>query len=913
MIRFNPLRTSLAVQMAAVLAVILFSVLGVLMIFQFSVFEKHLKRIVGDKVASQTEVSHQLAQASLARVAIYRAAEDSIVRQHLIDLAESLIQVCRMAYDGEVDGLASRQEMQRRAGRAMLLTSIGRSGYPFAWDVSQAPQRVILAVHPKIQGGDVTRFDFVHKAVEMRTGYLEYMWANPGEPEPRAKAMGLAYFAPWDWVIAASAYRDEFHYLLDQSFYASNTQRLVDEIARGKFGNRGFSWAVDTSGNVMVPPDDPELVLALDLPLARMIEQQSGVMYQERSGQELVVAFRYFEPQGWILLSTAYLSDYLDAPMSLVRRTGLAVGVLLVVFLGSVLLWWLSARILRPVARAAEVAKRIADGHLDNEPLARPGQDEVARLARAIDDMAVEIRDYLDRLTASERRYRTLFQNSPESILTLDMEGRILDANPASTELSGYGLSELKGMAYTDLIIKEDHHEVAKAFAAMYARGMPVRSLSGKVRTRQGSLKNVAGTAAVRRDSSGLTIGSQATFRDVTRARQLEEQLLQSQKMDSLGTLAGGIAHDFNNLLSGILGYTSLILSSDLEDDRLRNRVETIDRSAQRAAELTQRLLAFSRSGAATDGPVEVNRIAQEVVDIISRTIDRSITVGADLAEGLPVIRGEAGQIHQALLNLCINARDAMPEGGEITVSSGPADIKPGDKASKQAPAGEYVVLEVADTGAGIPTGVQTSMFDPFFTTKPEGQGTGLGLSVVYGVARRHQGAIVVDSAPGRGTRFRLYLPARVYDGPGPDEDRPGDQTRPREGVVLVADDEPVVLEVVNEVLTERGLKVLTAHDGREALDIMTGQGEDIDLVILDLIMPHLNGPDTFRTMRRKHPLLPIIISSGFSSDDRIEDMVSDEHTVFLPKPYRASRLVEVVDSLLGDDGATGETGRKKG
>ncbi len=889
-------------KLAAVVVAVLLAALGGLLLLQVSVVERRLEEVVADQVTAQTSMLYNLVAGSYARLSIYRRAEDEIIRQHLIGVARSLRSLCRAAYQMELRGLADRASLQKLVGELMLETKIGFSGYPFVWDVSQAPDKIPLVVHPKIQSQEVSRYDFVREGARLKNGYLEYEWANPDDPAPRAKAMGLAYFQPWEWVIAASAYKEEFNYLVDQSFYVSNRERLLEEIRSIRLGKRGYAWISDRSGNLIVQPDDPNLVMTLDLSLLRMAESGQGLLVQERGGEKIVLAYRYFEPLKWILISTAYLSDYIDPPMNSITRIGMIATGLIALIIAGVLIVFLHVKALRPIQHSAAVARRIARGDLDVEPLPVRSDDEIGKLSTAINHMAGRIKDTLDRLAASERSYRTLFENSPDAIFTLDTEGICLEANQAAADMLGYSRQELSGMSFSELVPPEEVEPLRRIYGEMYATGEPILNLRHIFVNKNGELLQMEGSAAIIRNAAGRAVGSQTSFRDVTEQRQLEQQLLRAQKMESLGTLAGGIAHDFNNLLTGILGYTSVILADDELDPKLADKIRTIDQSAQRAAELTERLLAFARSEAVSAGPLDVNLVAGEVKDILARTIDRSIDLKIDLADDLPVISGAASQIHQALLNLCINARDAMPEGGRLTISTRLEEVDADHPAAGGGlKPGRYVCLSVADTGHGISSETAAKMFDPFFTTKPEGQGTGLGLSVVYGIARRHQGSVQVESKPGRGSVFSLYLPVRPPEqtaAPSKEETVPAVPP----ATVLVVDDERSVREMVADILSEIGLDVVSAEDGQVALDILSARPEAIDLVILDLIMPRLNGALAFEMIRRIRPDLPVVLSSGFPRDARITEMLKGKRVEFLSKPYRVQALIQVVGRLLDQD-----------
>lgn len=369
--------------------------------------------------------------------------------------------------------------------------------------------------------------------------------------------------------------------------------------------------------------------------------------------------------------------------------------------------------------------------------------------------------------------------------------------------------------------------------------------------------------------------------------KEKEEELLQARKMEAIGTLAGGIAHDFNNMLQGIIGYTSLIKMKLEENDPLYRPIEVIEHSANNAAELTKRLLGFARGGKYITKSVDLNAAVANVVQIFSRTIDRSIEIRKSLENDLWRIQADQSQLEHVLLNLCINARDAMPGGGLLSVETLNYE---GGTPFPEAPAGKYAVLRVSDTGIGMEKTTQRRIFEPFFTTKDKGKGTGMGLAMVYGVVKNHGGFITVDSEVGKGSVFTVYLPA--------DFRPPGAVVKTEEekvygkGLVLVVDDEDIVRNFVREALLERGFEVLEASDGREAVDIYRQRRDEIDAVVLDVIMPGMGGKEAFEKMKELNPEVKVLVSSGYSMSDAVEEMLKEGAMDFIEKPFDLKKLV---------------------
>jgi nitrogen-specific signal transduction histidine kinase/ActR/RegA family two-component response regulator len=393
---------------------------------------------------------------------------------------------------------------------------------------------------------------------------------------------------------------------------------------------------------------------------------------------------------------------------------------------------------------------------------------------------------------------------------------------------------------------------------------------------------------------------------DITDKKRMETQLLHRQKMESVGTMAGGIAHDFNNILTGILGYASLLKYRLGEQLDLQRFVQIIETSSLRAADLIRQLLAFSR-GTQPEGfqLVSANRIIREASKLLESSLGKHVELELDLASSLPFIETNATQVQQAILNLCLNARDAMPGGGKMTVSTGVADLgREGAHTYRNlgAEPGQYVRISVRDTGVGIPKENLDKIFDPFFTTKEVGKGSGLGLSMVYGIVKNSNGYIHVESQEGKGTAFDLLFPVVTGEG----KHQPMDQLPLGLGgkeTILLVDDEEMVRDLGSEILQKHGYHVLSAADGEKALEIWQGKKKKIDLVVLDLVMPNLGGPATLARLREMDPSVKVLICSGYrSKEDELKTLKMEDVPVIL-KPFRPEDLAARVRDVLDGRG----------
>ncbi len=393
--------------------------------------------------------------------------------------------------------------------------------------------------------------------------------------------------------------------------------------------------------------------------------------------------------------------------------------------------------------------------------------------------------------------------------------------------------------------------------------------------------------------------------------KQLEEQLLQAQKMESIGRLAGGVAHDFNNLLTAIIGYSQLMLARMGDEASFRREAEEIMRAGQRAASLTSQLLAFSRRQKLERKVISINDTINNVIRMLCRIIGEDIDVDVQTRAGEPVIFADLSQIEQVLLNLAVNARDAMPGGGSLMIETDNVELD--DDLCRRnlwAKAGRFVRLAVSDTGTGMDQEILKRVFEPFFTTKDSGKGTGLGLSVVYGVVQQHDGLINVHSEPGRGTRFEVYFPLHGEA----TEKEPDEESLPARGgkeTILVAEDEESLQNLTRKILSKLGYRVLMARDGAEALEIIETGGAEIDLLILDMVMPRMSGREVYLRLRAAGSDIPVIFMTGYSADMVDTVFVETVGAPFLRKPYDINQLGNHVRSALDQNrGSGGKTAK---
>jgi PAS domain S-box-containing protein len=541
------------------------------------------------------------------------------------------------------------------------------------------------------------------------------------------------------------------------------------------------------------------------------------------------------------------------------------------------------------------------------EPLVGGGTEIVGSVGIALD--VTERKAAEEDRRRSEVRKAAMLDTALDAVITIDHEGRITEFNAAAERTFGHARDHALGRDLAELLVPQ-------ALRDAHRRGFAHHLATGETRV----LGRRVELSALRADGSEIPVELAVTripldgppmftayVRDLSerkraeeRLRASEDQLRQAQKLEAIGTLAGGVAHDFNNLLTGILGHAQL-LKTAATPERVRRAAEVIETAARRGAALTQQLLGFARKGKNQDLPVDLNATIAEAIGLLSRTVDRNIRMDSRSATDRPVVMGDPSQLQQVVLNLAVNARDAMPEGGEMVFVTDASTFAADDfrKPPEIAP-GRYVVLSISDTGCGIAEEIRPRIFEPFFTTKSQGKGTGMGLAMVYGIVKNHGGWVAVESTVGHGTTVRVHLP-EAEAAAERDAVEPGAATHAGGGRILVVDDEEVVRSVAEEFLRHLGYDVVTASDGQEAVETYARCGREIDAVVLDMIMPRMGGRDCFRALRALNPDVRAVLSTGYGSDVVAQQMLDEGMRSFVAKPYRLEELADAVARALSN------------
>lgn len=510
------------------------------------------------------------------------------------------------------------------------------------------------------------------------------------------------------------------------------------------------------------------------------------------------------------------------------------------------------------------------------------------------------VEDRTKELHQSEQWHRSLFENATDGIVVLNRKGIIVNANQRACEMHGFSREGLVGASIQLLEAAENKEAMISRMQRIIAgEPMVFEALHNR---KDGSPVNLEISA------KAIVVGNEvfvhSFYRDITEKKKVHEHLFQSQKLESIGVLAGGVAHDFNNILTAILGYTEIIRKNTEGNEKVSRSLNVIESAARKSGRMISQLLDFSRKKTQESVPFNINDVVQDTVRLLERVIGKNVSISELLENNLPTVRGDVNQLEQVMMNLIVNARDAMPKGGRILIStrtveagSGETDIPP------YIHKGRYVLLSVADTGAGIPPEIKDKIFEPFFTTKERGKGTGLGLSMAYGVVREHEGYITVQSEINKGTTFSIFLP--VFEKAALPEARKTPSPFEGKEAILVVDDDEAVLNFIRESLEIYGYRVFSANDPHRAIEIYKREHLKIDLVITDVAMPTMSGKELVQAMRKINPTARILEISAYGNVVRPAEGGAAAPDAFVPKPFETHTLATAVRKILDSEPGT--------
>jgi PAS domain S-box-containing protein len=547
--------------------------------------------------------------------------------------------------------------------------------------------------------------------------------------------------------------------------------------------------------------------------------------------------------------------------------------------------------------------RKIYIEYVSNLVVPEHGDPYISGIARDVTDKVLAMRAIRER----EERISAILEATPVPTVVYDTEGKLQFMNSAFTEVFGWEAGELSGKRIP-FVPEEEAQKTIKKIEELYREGKS-GALETKRFTKDGRILDVIISAALIRGESGRPRGMVVSLTDLTEQKRLEAALQQAQKLEAIGVLAGGIAHDFNNLLMAIQGNTSLMLMDTDRKAPSYQRLKDIEKYVEQGASLTRQLLGFARGGRYEIRPLDLNSVIRDHDRIFSRT-RKDIVIEEEFEEGLWQIEADKGQMLQILMNLYVNAAQAMSEGvkgevepmkgGTIRVRTKNVFLEGEEASHRQMEPGRYVLISVADTGKGMDRETLARIFEPFFTTKERGRGTGLGLASVYGIVKGHGGHVEAESEPGKGSEFRIFLPAAdIEEKAGKAEQRVPDAPVKGKGTILLVDDEEMILDVGKTMLERLGYDVVIARGGEKALSLFREKAREIDLVILDIIMPKMSGDEVFVRLKEIKPDVKVLVSSGYSMDGSTRNLMESGCLGFIQKPFSLAGLSTKVAEAL--------------
>ncbi len=698
--------------------------------------------------------------------------------------------------------------------------------------------------------------------------------------------------------------------------FTDNLRELKEKIRGIKVGKSGYIFALDAKtgkdyGKIQIHPskEGGNLVDSKTVEGAitrEMLEKKDGIIRYpwinkelgETKTREKLVAYRTLKEWNWVICAGSWMDELNDEAKTLQNAMMLATTIV------TLILVLLFRAMLRMEKRLTGELQLRVDEYQDSqeelqatEEMLRTQVDEYISTHDQLLASEEQLKIQLGLIEESSHKFQAVFEHSPITVaLTTIPDGILYDVNQAFVDMFGYSREEAVGKTTVELSLWQVEEERG-SYLQKLKDNRYTHNFEARMRRRGGQEITVLLSGALL-EIAGTTFVLNAVM-DVTEQKQLQNQLYQSQKMDVVGQLAGGIAHDFNNMLTVIMATAEMLKMRLSSDDKNCKMVNTIIEATNRSADLTRELLTFSRKGVTVSTPIRIHDTMSAVKGLLERTIDKKIQLEIRLEAGNPVVLGDQTQLQNALLNLGVNARDAMPQGGTLTYSTAlkTLDTDACRSMGIDLPPGHYLQIAVTDTGAGMTTAVLEHIFEPFFTTKGIGKGTGLGLAAVYGTVKNHGGDIWVQSQAGTGSVFKIFLPLIADD--------TNKQTLKEEivtgsGGILLVDDEEMLRTVGRDLLEELGYTVYLAENGQEALEVFAAHRDKLSLVMLDMIMPKMGGTETFLHLREQAPELKVLFCSGFSHDDTGDELIGLGARGFIHKPYNRSALSRAVAEALG-------------
>jgi len=918
--------------------------------------KRKFQLIVAVAVAGLFAVSGMWLQSERTRILSEKQAET----QSLVQAAYSVLDE---QHELEVEGLITRHEAQSQAIKIIRAMRYGRGNY--FWINDLKPVVIMHASIPELEGKDVTEYKdptgkkmfvaFVEVIKKSGSGFVSYMWPKPGQSISAKKISFVKGFEPWGWVIGTGIYIDDVDaawrsnaitagaiglacisilLIVSRSVSHSIFRRLESVVDQMKMVGRDdhsltkrivLPPANPASGSeAIIRTDEVDLLVAGFNDMISQIQKRDQQLLEHREHLEREVVRRTAElgeseerfrrivetaQEGIWVIDGEMVTTYVN------RRLAEMLGYKAEELIGHPLLKFMdeAARVekLQHIQRRRQGVReqyefcfRRKDGSelwtlISASPLVDEKGEFVASMALITDITQRRLAEQA--LRRSEAELRSLIRNAPYGIYRVTADGKLIDVNPALVEALGYD-SEAELLTMNLASVYERPAERSVIVERML-RDRFVRDVEVCWKRKDGTPITVMLNGHYDQDD-GEDCVIEGFVDDITEERLLAKQLQQAQKMEAIGRLAGGVAHDFNNLLMVINSYAEM-LDEKLEDDPLQEMAHQILKAGERAASLTRELLAFSRQQVLMPSVLDLNKLVMDSRSWLSRLVGKDIEL-CIVADGeLGRVKADASQLQQVIMNLAVNARDAMPSGGKLTIETANAELDENSSRTRGAliKSGSYVMLVMSDTGIGMDKEVQSRIFEPFFTTKELGKGTGLGLSIVYGVVKQSGGHIWAYSEPGRGTTFKIYLPRTDEAGEATFFDDQVRETRRGSETILLVEDEDGVRRALGDFLRSNGYSVLSACSPNLAIQLVEQHQRPIDLLITDVLMPGMNGWELARKLESVRPGLKVLYMSGYTERGVITAGTLDSAHRFLQKPFSMNVLGQQLKALLEEDG----------
>lgn len=751
-------------------------------------------------------------------------------------------------------------------------------------------------------------------------GYLKYQWSKPSKEDSVTynKISFVRLFKPWNWIIGSGLYVDDIEADV-QARIKTIIKELNHTFSEIKFDQYGYMFMFDGSHNILVHPkfagkvfDDMKLPTEARNVFEHILKQPAHdnnyIEYQlwkpdgNKTLYEKKAYIKYFEPLDWYICVSYYREDMVRPVNTLTAK--LLTQTLLLVLAGLIVAFIMSRNIAAPLKRLVSAAELIDTKGIDATSIPVTGSKETRELglvlARAFD--AIRTKDNI--LVASSSKLRITLDSIGDAVIATNLRGNITAMNKAAIQLTHWNEDQAVGRQLHEAIkfmnqdtetLMDDPVEKVRAYGQENHSAQNCLLCSPNPERR---LVSYSCTPIMSPDNT--LMGAVLVIRDVTEQSVLEAELQQAQKMDSLGQLAGGIAHDFNNMLAGIMSAAELLEHKLPQDDKTyRKFVNLILSTCKKAAELTEKLLAFSRKGRIMSTPVNINTVINDAISILERSLNKRVEVCCFLKASNNTVTGDPSQLQNMILNLAVNSERSMSNGGILIIATRNIHLDEdycNNSAFTLSP-GEYIEIKVEDNGEGISPAVISRIFEPFFSARKSSQGSGLGLSAVYGSVKEHNGEILASSTS-EGTIFRIHLPVSTQNA-GTVQRSNAEAIINGEGCILVVDDESIIRTVVGHSLEDLGYKVILAENGEEGLARYMENRDCIDLVILDMVMPQMDGRKCFKKLKEINPDVKVIMASGFMNTVSITEMLQEGILGFLQKPYRRHELSKLVSELI--------------